>query len=106
IHLPNFVSDWEELLGIGCRLEPARGPAANGFVITIRDRHVHARVIVGGGAEDDVVFADAKAPGVVVAGANEFERRAVRLETIDALTEAHPFATDNPFKTGIADRSP
>jgi len=74
IHLSDFVGDWEEFLRIRYCLEPAGGPPADSFVIPIRNRHVHAGVIIGGGAEDDVVLADAKSPGVVVAGTDKLQR--------------------------------
>src|SRR5260370_18239006 len=73
IDLPNFISDREEFLRIGDAFEPAGGPAANGFVIAIRDWHVPAGVIVGGRTKDNIVLSDAKHQAVVLTASKEFD---------------------------------
>ena len=106
IHLTDLVGERIETLAVRDGRQHAGGPAVDRFVIAIGNRHIHARVAVRGGTEDEVVLGDAESPGVVVAGTNELQLRAVRLEAEDALPEANFLPAHNPAETRIAHRAP
>ena len=106
IHLPDLVGDRIKALAVRDGRQHARRPAIDRFVIAIGDRHIHARVAVRRGAEDDIVLGDAKSPGVVVAGTNKLQLRAVGPETEDALPEPDVLAADGAAETRVAHRAP
>src|SRR5258706_1371993 len=106
IDLPDFFCDREDFLAVGNGFEAARGPAIHGLVIAIGDGHVHAGIAVGSGTKNKVIFAYPQAPGVVVAGADKFQRRAVRFKAEDSLAEPKVFATHGPLEARITDRAP
>ena len=86
--------------------DPAEGrgaPAADALVNPIGQRHVFAGIAVGGRAEDEALFGETKAPGVVVRAAEELELRAVGKEAEEAGPEAHRLTTDLAIEAGIAD---
>src|SRR5439155_25037752 len=56
--------------------------------------------------ENDVVLADAQAPGVVVAGADKFQGRSVRFESENPLAKPDLSATHRATEYGITDRPP
>ena len=69
IHLANLVGDgievkWSSAIG---RKGEGRRPATDSFVVAVSDRHVDILGLpIGGGTEDQPLFADAQAPRVVV----------------------------------------
>src|SRR5262249_6759921 len=106
IHLPHFFGQRKEALAVRNRLKARGGPAIDRFVVTVGDGQVHARIAVGRGTEDEVVFAETQTPGVVVARADKFQFGPVRLETINALPEANLFPAHRAPETRVADHAP
>src|SRR5439155_19535208 len=106
IHLPHSFRERIEWLAVGDRFEPAGRPTIDSLIIAIRNGHVHAGIPIGRRSEDDGIFSESEAPGVVIARANKLQRRAIGLETKDSLPEADFFATNGATKSGIADGSP
>src|SRR5439155_22740941 len=106
IHLPDFVRERIKALAIGDGFEPARRPAIDRLVVSIRNRHIHAGISVCRRSEDGGVFSEAEAPRVVVARTNKLQRRAIGLEAKDALPEADFFPANVATKSGVPNRSP
>jgi len=74
IHLPNLFRERIESLTVGDGFEPAGRPAIDGFVVAIWNRHIHASIPIRSRSEDNGVFSDAEAPGVVIARTNKLQR--------------------------------
>ena len=74
IDLTHLLGDRIKALTVGDRFHSCSRPTVHGFVVTIRDRHVHACVSVRRRADDNVVLSDAQSPSVIVARADIFER--------------------------------
>ena len=87
IDLPDAVGDRPEQVRVGDAAQLFGAPAADPFVVPVRDRHVDAGVGVGGAAEDQPLFADAQSPGVVVRRPDEFQLAAVRPEAEESHSE-------------------
>src|SRR5205823_14636450 len=81
-------------------------PAVDHFIVTVGNRHVHACVAVGSRAEDDIVLGNTQTPGVIVAGADEFEFGTIWLKTINALPEANLLPPHRAGKSRVTDRAP
>ena len=62
-----------------------------------------AGIAVGSRAEDEALFRETKAPGIVVRAAEELELRAVGKEAEEAGPEAHRLTADLAIETRIAD---
>ena len=80
-------------------------PAANPFVDAVGQRHLFARVAVGGRAEENPLLTEADTPGVVVGAPQELELRAVRLKSKEALLELQRFAADLTLEARVADHA-
>src|SRR5690606_26346440 len=74
--------------------------------VAIRNRKVHARVPIGGGPEHDAFLGEAKPPCVVVARTDKLQRRPIRLEPEDALSEAHLLPSHRATETGVTHDTP
>ena len=82
VHLPHLVGDRFEQERIGDRAQCQRRlPAAHALVVPVGDRHVHTGIAVRRGTENQALFADAQAPGVVVGRTDELQPRTVGTKT-------------------------
>ena len=93
IDLTDVLRDRTELPRICNGANIRRGPTTDLFVITIRNRHVGARVVIRGGPEYEPIFTEPQSPCVVVCRPDEFnvvDFRGIRVrqfETPEALPE-------------------
>ncbi len=98
VDLPNLFGDGVEVLAAGDRFQACSGPAIDGLVVAIGNRHVHAGIAIGGRSDHDVFFGEVQPPGVVVARSYEFQFGTVGLETKNTLTEAKLFTANGAAK--------
>ena len=90
----------------GAAGDPAEGrgaPAADALVNPIGQRHVLAGIAVGSRAEDEALFRETKAPGIVVRAAEELELRAIGQEAEEAGPKPDRLTADRAIEAGIAD---
>ena len=106
IDLADLVGDRIKAIRLGDVLEHGGRPAAYGFVVAIGNRQVNAWATVGRGAENQAVFAESHAPGVVVRAAKELELRTIGLEAEEPLLKRSRSPPTVPLKRRIADDSP
>src|SRR5262249_32015425 len=106
IDLAHVRRNGVDLAVVGNAAAAGAVPALDTLEETVRDRQIHAVLVVRGRGEHFPLFAQPQAPGVIARRSHKFHLRPIGFQAKDTLPELLRAPADLAVEAGVPDRPP